>query len=168
MSRMALIAFVTALAMNAAHAGLCELTRGESGTGRAADLPDQWQDGYVDRFLCTGPEHRTPFWGRSNDWDAAPLRGRAVGVDIDRRWYVYLDRGRYQFLDETQYTLLDGPAGWWWRWRYRAWLDAVSLPWSVPARAGRDTSQAIPEPGTAAFLALGVVVMLRQHRHDFI
>jgi len=164
MSRMALVAFVATITMNTAHAGLCELTRGESGTCRAADSLGRWQDWYVDRFLSIAPEHRTPFWGPSNGWDVVPLQRRIGGDDMDRCWYAYLDRGRYRFLDETQYTLLDGPAGWWWRWRYRIWLDAMNLSWSAPARAGRDTPQIVPEPGTAAFLALGAVVAFAARR----
>jgi hypothetical protein len=161
---MALVAYVVALTASPACADLCALTRSEPGADDTMDLPDRWQECYVDHFLSAAPEHGAQFWGWPNGWDTAPLPGRVGGDDIDRWWYVYLDRGRYRFLDETQYALLDGPGGWWWRVRYRAWLDAVHLSWSVPARAGRDTSQVIPEPGTAAFLALGSLMALATRR----
>ncbi|UCD53513.1 MAG: hypothetical protein JSW27_12835 [Phycisphaerales bacterium] len=161
MSRMALVAFVVTLTMNAAHAGLCDLTPDGSAGRRAIDFPSNWHGCYLDRFLSAAAERPTPFWGPPNGWDVSPPRSRIGGDHIDRWWYVYLDRGRYRFLDETQYTLLDGSAGLWWRWRYRAWLDAVNLSWSVPARSGRDAQQVIPEPAGVVLLALGALGALR-------
>lgn len=168
MSRMAIIAMVATLAVNTVNAGLCDLAPGDGVAGRSVDFLGDWRDDCLDSFHERSLTRAVPFWSSSSDWGAAGLRTRAHGADIDRWWYAYLDRGRYRFLDETQYTLLDGPAGLQWRWRYRAWLDAVNPSWSVPARAGRDTSQVIPEPGTAAFLVLGLLVVLRRHRHDFV
>lgn len=168
MSRMTLMVLVIAFMAGTTTAELCDLAPSESGDPRTIDFPDTWQDCYLNRFLFTSQEHSIPLWGPPSGWDITPRWTRAAGGDIDHWWYAYLDRGRYRFLDVTQYALLDGPAGLWWRWRYRAWLDAVHLSWSAPARPARDVERAIPEPGSATLLALGALVALRRRRHNFI
>lgn len=87
-----------------------------------------------------------------------------AGDELDRWWYVYLDRQRYRFLDVTQYNLLGGPPGYEWRWGHGVWPDVFML--RAPHACGRERIQPIPEPATAAFLALGAVVLLRARRSE--
>jgi hypothetical protein len=79
---------------------------------------------------------------------------------------VYLDQGRYRFLDLTQYHLLGGvrDLGW---CRHPGWCGSYMayLPQSGAPPAGQH-DRVIPEPCTAAFVALGALIALRTRKRN--
>lgn len=156
-----LVLFVTAAMASGAHAELCrisidefELPDGGAPRGQMCHHSDDyllhWQSAWLGCPGGTAPAGLAY---------AAPVSIQidSAGDAMDRWWYVYLDRHRYRFLDRTQYNLLGGPSDW--RWRYGAWPDVFLLP--VPTRHIHEEARPIPEPLTAALLALGAVILLR-------